>query len=269
MGLSGKVAVITGGANGIGRATALRLAAEGTAVVVADRDVDGARAVVEQLDVAGLALGFDAADVGSVEEVVNAAVKEFGRVDVLHNNVGVTSAAWSTDLTVLETPAEVWDMIMAVNVRSHFVAAKAALPHMLAAGGGSIVNMASVAGQRGRIGLTAYGASKAAVIQLTRSLATQYGRSNVRANCISPGVILTEQLRANAPDLEGATLQQLPFPRVGLPEDVAALVAFLASDEAGFINGEVIRCDGGGSIGSDPRSHTDAHPDEHTAHAGG
>ena len=260
MRLSGKVAVITGGANGIGRATALRLAVEGAAVVVADRDVDGARAVVEHLDGSGLAVGYDAADAGSVEDVVTSTVKEFGRVDVLHNNVGVTSAAWSSDLTVLETPVEVWDSIMAVNVRSHFVAAKAALPHMLAAGGGSIVNMASVAGQRGRLGLTAYGASKASVIQLTRSLATQYGRANIRTNCISPGVILTEQLRDNAPDLEAATLQQLPFPRVGRPEDVAALVAFLASDEAGFINGEVIRCDGGASVGADSRPRTDEHP---------
>lgn len=253
MSLSGKVAVITGGANGIGRSTALRLAADGANVVVADRDIEGARTVVTELAQAGLALDFDATDVASVEDVIDETIKEFGRIDILHNNVGVTSGAWATDLTVLETPVEVWDMTMAVNVRSHFVAAKAALPHMLTAGKGSIINTASVAGERGKVGLTAYGASKAAVIQLTRSLATQYGRSNIRTNCICPGVILTEQLLKNAPELEAATLQQLPNPRVGQPTDVAALVAFLASDESGFINGEVIRCDGGASAGVDNR----------------
>jgi NAD(P)-dependent dehydrogenase (short-subunit alcohol dehydrogenase family) len=262
MGLSGKVAVITGGANGIGRSTAFRLAEHGAAVVVADRDIDGAGKVVEQLRGPGAAaVEFDATDVSSVEDVITSTVREFGRVDVLHNNVGVTSSAWSTDLTVLETPVDVWDATMAVNVRCHFVAAKAALPHMLAAGSGSVINMASVAGQRGRVGLTAYGASKAAVIQLTRSLATQYGRSNIRTNCICPGVILTEQLVANAPHLEAATLEHIPYPRVGRPDDIAGLVAFLASEESGFINGEVIRCDGGASIGTDPRP---ALQDSHT-----
>jgi NAD(P)-dependent dehydrogenase (short-subunit alcohol dehydrogenase family) len=124
---------------------------------------------------------------------------------------------------------------------------------MLAARSGAIVNTASVAGERGKVGLTANGASKAAVIQLTRSLAVQYGRAGVRTNCVAPGVILTDQLVENAPDLEAVTLTQLPFCRVGRPGDVASVVAFLASEESGFINGQVIRCDGGASAGVDPR----------------
>lgn len=251
--LEGRVAVITGSAHGIGRSTALRLAEQGAAVVVADQDTDAARSVVEELPGPSVAVTFDATDADSVRGVIREAIKEFGQVDVLHNNVGVTSSAWSTDLTVTETALEVWDFVMAVNVRSHFIAAQAALPHMLAAGRGCIVNTASVAGERGKLGLTAYGASKAAVIQLTRSLAVQYGRANVRSNCVAPGVILTEQLVENAPGMEAATLAQLPFPRVGQPTDVASVVAFLASDEAGFINGQVIRCDGGASAGADPR----------------
>jgi NAD(P)-dependent dehydrogenase (short-subunit alcohol dehydrogenase family) len=251
--LEGRVAVVTGSAHGIGRSTALRLAEAGAAVVVADRDTEAARRVVDELPGPGAAVTFDATDADSVRAVVEQAIKEFGQIDVLHNNVGVTSSAWSTDLTVTETALEVWDLVMAVNVRSHFVAAQAALPHMLAAGRGCIVNTASVAGERGKLGLTAYGASKAAVIQLTRSLAVQYGRANVRTNCVAPGVILTEQLVENAPELESATLAQLPSPRVGEPTDVASVVAFLASDEAGFINGQVIRCDGGASAGVDSR----------------
>ena len=250
--LENRVALITGGAHGIGRSTAQHLSAQGACVAVADRDIDAAREVVAGLP-QGLAIEFDATDADSVASGVESTVKEFGQIDILHNNVGVTAGAWSTDLDVVDTRLEVWDMIMAVNVRSHFVAAQAALPHMLAAGRGSIVNTASVAGDRGKPGLTAYSASKAAVMQLTRSLAVQYGRANVRTNCVAPGVIATQQLLDNAPDLQTVTLQQLPSPRVGKPQDVASVVAFLASDEAAFINGQVIRCDGGASAGADPR----------------
>ena len=167
------------------------------------------------------------------------AVRTYGRLDVLHNNVALTADAWGTDLTVLDTPLEVWDLTFTVNLRSHVVATRAALPHLIRDGGGSIINMASVAGDRGRPALTAYGTSKAAVMHFTRFLAAQYGRSRVRSNCIAPGVVLTDQLRANAPDLEASTLETLPFHRVGEPEDIAGVVLFLASDDAAFVNGQV------------------------------
>lgn len=252
-GLEGKVAIVTGGAAGIGRSTAVRLASEGVAVVVADIDVDGAEEVVSQLATEGLAVGFDATDDASTEQVVSRAVDRFGGVDVLHNNVGVTANAWSTDSTLLDTPLDVWDVTWAVNVRSFVVATKAAIPHMLERGGGSIINMSSMAGDQGSPGLIAYGTSKAAVAHLSRYIAVQYGRQNIRSNAIAPGVIATQQLLDNAPDLPGQTLQVLPYPRVGEPEDVAALVAYLASDESQFLNGDVIHIDGGQTVGSDPR----------------
>jgi NAD(P)-dependent dehydrogenase (short-subunit alcohol dehydrogenase family) len=252
-GLDGKVAIITGGAAGIGRSTAIRLASEGVSVVVADLNIDGAEEIVGQLDAPGLAVEFDATDDESTERVVARAVERFGGLDILHNNVGVTANAWSTDSTLLETPMDVWDITWKVNVRSFVVISKAAVPHMLERGGGSIINMSSMAGDQGSPGLIAYGTTKAAVAHLTRYMAIQYGRQNIRTNAIAPGVIATEQLLENAPDLPEETLQTLSYPRVGEPEDVAALVAYLASDESQFINGDIIRIDGGQVAGSDPR----------------
>lgn len=251
--LDGKVAIITGGAGGIGRSTAIRLAAEGASVVVADLDLTGAQAVVDELDTEGLAIEFDATDVDSTQQVVTRTVERFGGLDILHNNVGVTARAWSTDSTLLETDIDWWDLTWEVNVRSFVVITKAAIPHMIERGGGSIINMSSMAGDQGSPGLIAYGVSKAAVAHLTRYIAVQYGKQNVRCNTIAPGVIATPQLLENAPDLPAETLQTLPHTRVGEPEDVAALVAFLASDEAQFINGDTIHIDGGQTIGADPR----------------
>jgi NAD(P)-dependent dehydrogenase (short-subunit alcohol dehydrogenase family) len=251
---AGKVAVITGGAAGIGRATATLLSSEGATVVIADRDVQSAEKVASDLPGDSRAIEFDATDHASITALVDRTVEAFGRIDILHNNVGVTTAAWTADRAVVDTPVEVWDMIMSVNVRSHFLASQAVIPHMLEQGGGAIINMASVAGFRGAPGLTTYGVSKAAVMHLTQFTAVQYGPQNIRVNCIAPGVIKTQQLIDNAPGLEEATLATLPFSRVGEPEDIAAVVAFLASDEAAFINGEIIRVDGGGMAGQNPRT---------------
>lgn len=252
-GLGGKVAIVTGGAGGIGQSTAMRLAAEGASVVVADIDLRGAQDVVGRLTGDGLAVAFDAADDTSVRQVVEATIERFGGVDILHNNVAMTAAAWEVDTTLLDTSLDTWDLTWGINLRSYVVATRAAIPHMLRRGGGAVINMSSRAAHEASPGLIAYGTSKAAVTHFTRYVAVQYGRHNIRCNAIAPGLILTAQLVDHAPQREELTLQRLPFPRVGQPEDVAAAVAFLASDDAAFVNGALLPVDGGQTAGPDTR----------------
>ena len=247
--LAGKVVVITGAARGIGRSTAQVVARDGAAVVLADRDLDVAEVATREIGSAAAAVQFDATDAASIEAVIDFAMKTFGKIDVLHNNVAMTAEAWSRDTSVLDTTLETWDLTMAINLRSMFVASKAALPHLIAGGGGSIINMASGAATSGSPGLVAYGTSKGGVMTFTKYLAIQYGRDNVRSNCILPGVIQTEQLLNVMGDNIPAVVASTPFNRAGLPTDVAELVAFLASDAAQFLNGQMIHCDGGSSAG--------------------
>ncbi|WP_293680265.1 SDR family NAD(P)-dependent oxidoreductase [uncultured Phenylobacterium sp.] len=257
--LAGKVAVITGAARGIGRSTAEVMAREGAAVVLADRDLDVAEAAAQEIGSAAAAVRFDATDADSIEAVIAFALKQFGKIDVLHNNVAMTAEAWSRDTSVLDTTLETWDLTMTINLRSMFVASKAALPYLIAGGGGSIINMASGAATSGSPGLVAYGTSKGGVMTFTKYLAVQYGRDNVRSNCILPGVIQTEQLLNVLGDNVAAATATTPYPRAGLPTDVAELVAFLASDAAQFLNGQMIHCDGGSSAGrAGPRRNSPA-----------
>jgi NAD(P)-dependent dehydrogenase (short-subunit alcohol dehydrogenase family) len=244
--VAGKIALVTGGAAGIGRATATVLAREGAQVVIADINVEGAEKAAAEIGAPASALGFDATDQQSVQELVAAVIARHGRIDVIHNNAALVGPdAWFTDGSVIDTSIEMWDRAFATNVRSIFLMCKYALPHMVEAGRGSIVNMASVAGLRGSTALTAYGSSKAAVVGLTRFVAAQHGRQGVRCNAIAPGVIRTQQLLDAVPDLPAQALAGVASPRVGEPEDIAAMVLFLASDESAFVNGEVYRVDGG------------------------
>jgi NAD(P)-dependent dehydrogenase (short-subunit alcohol dehydrogenase family) len=244
--LEDKIAIVTGGAGGIGSATARRLVAEGARVVVADIDLPRAHAVASDLGPEALALQYDAADVTSIEALVEATVRHFGRVDILHNNAAVTAPELqSRDTTAVDIPFEIWDLTLQVNLKSYMAGCKYALPHMLAQGSGAIINTASGSGSHGDLARIAYGTSKAGIINLTRYIATQHGRAGIRCNAISPGLIVTPAAEKAVPELLRMIAEHVLTPRLGRAEDVAALVAFLASEDAGYINGENITCDGG------------------------
>jgi NAD(P)-dependent dehydrogenase (short-subunit alcohol dehydrogenase family) len=245
--LAGKVCIVTGAGSGIGRASAHALAKQGARVVVADIDGASARKVAGEIGAAALPATADVSDEAQVREMVRSAVDGFGGLDVLHNNAADSSAAtMGRDGDLLELDAAVWDRAFAVNARGVMLGCKHAIPAMLARGGGSIVNTSSVSSLRGDAHRAAYGASKGAVNALTLYVATMYGKRGIRCNAIAPGVIRTPALDQNVPRealavYEGNTL----VPRLGLPEDIAAAVVWLASDESAFVTGQVILIDGG------------------------
>lgn len=249
--LAGKVAIVTGGAAGIGAGTAKRLGQEGAKVVIADRNLEGAEHVAHEIGgEQALAVKFDATDEASIHNVIATAKSHFGRIDVLHNNVAMTAEAWSRDTNLLDTTVETLDLSYSINLRSMFIACQAVMPIMIQQGGGSIVNMSSGSGEAGAPTLIAYGTTKGGVITLTKYLAVQYGRANVRTNCILPGLIMTEQIKQNLPDADRIYRRTTPFNRAGTPADIAGMVVFFASDDAVFVNGQIVHCDGGGSAGA-------------------
>ncbi|MEU1271869.1 glucose 1-dehydrogenase [Streptomyces sp. NPDC005799] len=247
--LDGKVAVVTGAASGIGAASARRVAAEGAHTVVADLDLEGAQAVTKEIRAAGgsaTAVEVDLGDVDSVRAMVAAAADTYGGLDVLHNNAAATRLAAHRDLAVAEADPAVWDDTMRINLRGTMVAIQAAVPHMIARGGGSVINTSSGSGLSGDLRNPAYGASKAALINLTQYVATQYGKQGVRCNAIAPGFIVTPASAGSAHGaIREAMLRHHLTPRLGRPEDVAAAVVFLACDESAFITGHTLRVDGG------------------------
>jgi len=259
--LEGKVAIVTGGAGGIGAATARAIAREGGSVAVVDIDAaradEVARAIGESEGVA-MSVGADLSDEAAVKATIRATVGRFGRVDVLHNNAALTESAFlARDTEVTELALDVWERAMAVNLRSQMLMCKHVLPEMVREGGGSIINMSSGASLKGDRTRTAYGVSKAGVNTLTMYVATSHGKQGVRVNTIVPGLIITDAVRAHLTEqmltgLGRATLT----PYVGEPDDVANLVVFLASDQSRYITGQMIAIDGGmsahvGSAGRD------------------
>jgi NAD(P)-dependent dehydrogenase (short-subunit alcohol dehydrogenase family) len=246
-GLEGKVAIVTGGASGIGEATCRRFAEEGAKVVIGDIDGDRADALAKTIGDAALAVRFDAGDVASVEALVAATVDRFGRLDVLFNN----AALMSPDIIKLDTEPvgidfAVWDRTMAVNARGYLAGCKYAIPHMLKAGGGSILMTTSGSGLLGDVSNIAYGASKAAVMSLMRYVATIYGKQGIRCNAICPGLIRTEGGKKNVHGaMVGIMERNTLTPRLGAPDDIAAMAVFLSSDDATFITGQNIEVDGG------------------------
>ena len=247
--LDGKVAVITGGASGIGRGTAIVLAQQGAYVAIADRDVERAQELARLIGDSAFAVDFDALNSNSIENMIGSVLAKFKRIDILHNNVALTAGAWAIDKDLLGTSLETWDLTIAMNLRSMVAASKVVIPHMIAQGGGSVINMSSYAAVRGAPSLTAYAASKSAVVTFTQYSAVQYGRQNVRSNVILPGTILTPTVTEHLPDQGASYMRTVPFHRAGSPADIGAAVAFLSSDEAAFINGQMIHVDGGMSAG--------------------
>lgn len=243
--LAGKVAIITGGAGGIGSASAERFIAEGARVAIADLFEDRAKEVAARLGEAAFPVFYDAGDADSIAAAIDRTVSRFGRLDILFNNAAVTDLrVQGQDTTATDIPLDVWDQTLNVNVRGVMIGCRHAIPHMLEQGGGSIINTASDSGLAGDIARLAYGTSKGAVITLTKYVAVQYGRKGIRCNAIAPGVIMTEQMK-KLPVLADTIFRHVVTPRLGIPEDIAALAAFLAADESAYITGQTISCDGG------------------------
>lgn len=252
--LEGRVALITGSASGGGRATALRMASEGAAVVVADLNPGGADAVAAEIvDAGGRAVACEA-DVRSEEAVarmVARALETFGRLDILHNNAAdLSNDSMGRDQLIADMDVEIWDRSMLVNLRGPMLGCKYALRHMAEVGRGVIINTASTAAIMGDVQRTAYGAAKAGLAVLTRNIATQYGALGIRCNAIAPGLMLSPVAIANLSEdmlLEFRAERLVPDP--GQPEDMAGLATFLASDDARYITGQTIVFDGGASVG--------------------
>jgi NAD(P)-dependent dehydrogenase (short-subunit alcohol dehydrogenase family) len=254
----GRVAIVTGGGGGVGRATALRLAAGGARVTVTDIVADAAEASADAVRAAGgeaLAVTADVAEESQVAEVVRATVERFGRLDILHNNAAALGEAHQRDRDLVDLAVDVWDTAMAVNARGVMLGCKHAVPAMRSSpaspdssggAGGVIINTSSVSGLVGGDTNAAYGSSKAAVVALTRYVATMYGAEGIRCNSVAPGLIMSE-IAYRALDehqlAERAAERILPWPAE--PEDIAGVVCWLASDEARGITGQTIVVDSG------------------------
>jgi NAD(P)-dependent dehydrogenase (short-subunit alcohol dehydrogenase family) len=253
MKLSGKVAIVTGGGGGIGRAAALLFAREGAAVTIVDID-ETAEKLARQINDAGGRALFKFADVttaGGCRAAADRTVKGFGGVHILFNNAGIIRRA-----TVLETTEQEWDAVIAINVKSIFLMCREVIPIMARAQGGSVINTASGWGLAGGARAAAYCASKGAVVLMTKAMAIDHGPQKIRVNCICPGDTDTAMLRSEARQLGEEQEQFLcasanrPLGRIGKPEEIARAALFLASDAASFVTGTALVVDGGGLAGS-------------------
>ena len=239
--LTGRHAIVTGAARGIGLAIARRLHADRAAVALADVNVADARRHADALGERAMAVLVDVTDPASVEGMVAAVLERFGRLDILVNNAGVLGPTAPTE----EYPPDAWRRVLSTNLDGVFYCSRTVLPHMLARGWGRIVNIASIAGKEGNPGMAAYSASKAGVIGFTKALGKAVARRGVLVNCIAPALIDTDMAAQLPPETRDYVVSRVPMGRLGTAEEVAALVAWLCSDECSFSTGAVYDISGG------------------------
>ena len=245
--LKGKVAVVTGAARGIGRMIALRFAGEGADVAFTDlskdENMESLEKELKQMGVKGKGYVSDASDFEQAHQVVDQVVEDFGKVDVLVNNAGITR-----DTLLMRMDEEMWDLVIKVNLKSVFNFTKAVQKYMLKARTGSIINMSSVVGVNGNAGQANYSASKAGILGFTKSVAKELGSRSVRCNAIAPGFIITDMTDKLPENVKEEWIKSIPLKRGGLPEDVANVSLFLASDLSSYMTGQVLQVCGGMSV---------------------
>jgi 2-hydroxycyclohexanecarboxyl-CoA dehydrogenase len=242
--LAGKIAIVTGGASGIGLAISQRFAREGAAVAVWDINEEGAQRAAAELVAAGgkaIGCGVDVSKRAQIEAATNRVRAEFGPISILVNNAGI-----SNYIPFLEMTEDQWDRMISINLKSVFLVTQVALPDMIAAGWGRVVNISSSSTQTGSPKMAHYVASKGGVIGFTKALAREYSAQGITFNNVPPGFVDTPLLRATLSDaMVEAQIEQSPMKRAGKPEDIAAACAFLASDDAGYITGHTLSVNGG------------------------
>jgi 3-oxoacyl-[acyl-carrier protein] reductase len=241
--LNGKIALVTGAAQGIGREIALALAADGADVAICDVNLEAAQKTAADLEAAGrksLAMKANVAASPEVTAMIDQVVEKFGRIDILVNNAGITR-----DGLILRMKDEDWDLVLSINLKGAFLCSKAALKYMSKQRGGTIINIASIVGAMGNAGQANYVASKAGLIGLTKTIAREYANRGVTANAVAPGFIETAMTQALAENVRQELAKQIPMGKLGTPADVANAVRFLASPWASYISGQVIHVNGG------------------------
>jgi 2-hydroxycyclohexanecarboxyl-CoA dehydrogenase len=238
-----QVAIVTGAASGIGRATAMRLAAEGAAVVIADVNEQGAGDVAKSISEGGgraLAVPVDVTDAPGVRAMTERAIAAFGKVDILVSNAG-----WDRAGPFADTDEQLWDRVIAINYRGHLATCHAALPHMRERGAGRIITVASDAGRVGSSGEVVYSGAKGAVIAFTKGLAREVARYGINVNCVAPGLVDTPLLAEMPEKLIAAIVRSIPLRRTGVPDEIAAAICFFASPDAAYITGQTLSVNGG------------------------
>ena len=241
MSLEGRTALVTGGAKGIGLAIAERFVADGARVLIADLDGAAMKGITDRLGDSVMALVADVTRADHVERIVKAPIERWGRLDIVVNNAGITGRSFP----IHELTDDDWQKVIAADLTSVFLVCRAAVRHMLGAGGGRIVNIASIAGKEGNPTLVPYSSAKAGVIGLTKALAKEVATKNIFVNAVAPAVIGTELLKQMEPSTVDLLVSKIPMGRVGTPQEVAALVSWLASDECSFSTGAVYDLSGG------------------------